>query len=90
MQSARLKEVLGFVAAHVRSLRSRRGLTQEQFAELARVDLRFLQKIEAASINLSVDIVVRMADCLGVPPGLLLRKTKFVKPPKGRPRRPRG
>lgn len=92
MRSARHTEVLGYVAGNVRSLRSERGLTQEQLAELANQDLTYLQRVERGATNLSVGVLVALADALGVPPDRLLQRAE--KPPtrRGRPKKsdPRG
>ena len=85
MPKPRLVEVLQYVAAHLKALRTRQGFTQEQLAEAAEVDLRFLQKIETGKTNLSLDVLVRLADALEVKPGHLLRRTTFTKPRPGRP-----
>jgi len=85
MPSPHLVEVLQYVAAHVKALRARRGLTQEGLAEVAEIDLRFLQKIETGKTNLSLDVLLRLSAALQVKPGVLLRKTAFMKPRRGRP-----
>jgi transcriptional regulator with XRE-family HTH domain len=90
MSTRRLGEVLRFVAANVRAMRLRRGLTQEVLAEVAEVDLRFLQKIETGRTNLSLDVLVRLADALSIKPGLLLRAARLPLPRPGRPPKPKG
>lgn len=85
MPNERTKEVLRFVAANVRRLRARRELTQEQLAEKAELDIRYLQKIEAAAIHFNVGVLVILADALEVKPGLLLRRAKLPEPVRGRP-----
>jgi len=61
-------------------------LTQEQLAERAGIDLTFLQKIEASTSNLSVSMLIAVADALAVPPSRLLRRAAFSPPRRGRPR----
>ena len=85
MPNERTREVLRFVAANVRRLRARRNLTQEQLAEKAEFDLRYLQKIEAASIHFNVGVLVILADALEVEPGVLLRPAELPAPVRGRP-----
>jgi transcriptional regulator with XRE-family HTH domain len=84
---ARLAEVLGFVAANVRRLRIRRGLTQEALAERAGIDLTTEQRIERGATNLTLAVLVALAESLEVAPGLLLRAAKVVPVPRGRPRK---
>ena len=38
----------------------RRNLTQEKLAELAEIDRRYIQRIEAGTANPSIDVVVRL------------------------------
>ena len=45
-------------------LRLRAGLTQERLAELAGVDLRSLQRIEAGSWNMTIDYLARFQAAL--------------------------
>jgi len=42
----------------------RAGLTQERLAELAEVDLRSLQRIEAGSWNMTIDYLARFQRAL--------------------------
>jgi len=44
-----------------------RGLTQEQVAERADVDVTHVQKVEAATVNLTIATLVRLATGLDVP-----------------------
>ncbi|MBI4511476.1 MAG: helix-turn-helix transcriptional regulator [Deltaproteobacteria bacterium] len=85
MPNERVTRVLESIAANVKSLRSQRQMTQETLAEASGVDLRFLQKIEAARTGMSVDVLVRLADALHVGPGRLLRFRRLPEPRRGRP-----
>jgi transcriptional regulator with XRE-family HTH domain len=87
MQAARLDKLLRSIAANVRRLRHQRGMTQEQLAERAVMDLSYLQRIERAEVNLSMSKLLGMADALGLPPGLLLRAARLPPPRRGRPRK---
>src|SRR5438132_1218523 len=85
MPAGRLDALLRSLAANVRVLRLRTGLTQEAAAEAAGVELRFWQKIEAASTGVSLDVLLRIAGALDTEPSRLLRPAKLVKPRRGRP-----
>jgi transcriptional regulator with XRE-family HTH domain len=74
------------IAANIRRLRVRRGLTQEKLAERADLAERYLQQVEAGSVNLSVGILVDLARALDVDPAVLLRPAELARPRKGRPR----
>lgn len=85
MPGDRSREVLRSIAANVRGLRAKRGLTQQQLADSADVDIRYLQKVEAAQIDFGVSFLVVLADTLEVKPATLLRPAKLTKPSRGRP-----
>lgn len=61
------------VGGNVRRLRLDRGLTQEQLAFEAKIDLTYVGGIERAVRNPSLLVMVRVADALGVPPAELFR-----------------
>lgn len=77
---------IGYVGAHVRRLRLRHGLRQEDLAERCGWDYRHVQRIEAGDFD-SISALVRVADALGVAPSALLRPTKPVERRSGRPRK---
>lgn len=54
---------------------------------MADLDLRFIQRIERASTNLSMSVLVALADALGVIPTALLRAAKLAPARPGRPRK---
>lgn len=82
--------VLRSVAANVRRLRTRLQITQEQLAELAGLDLRFLQRIEAGRTNLGIVVLASLSQALGTSPSALLRKAELKPPPRGRPKKAAG
>ena len=59
------------VGENVRRLRKERGLTQEQLALSADLDLRYLGGIERGEHNPTVSVLGRFADVLNVLPGAL-------------------
>ncbi len=73
------------VAANVRRLRLERELTQAELAERASVDLRYLQRIEAAKVHAGVGYVAALARALEVQPGELFASVEPVTRPHGRP-----
>lgn len=81
--------MLGHVGANVRRQRLKVGLTQEQLAEAADLDLTFVQRIERGKTNVGVVVLVKLADVLGVKPGALFRATKVPEVKRGRPRKAR-
>lgn len=56
------------VGANVRRLRVERGLTQEQLAHEAGIDLTYLGGIERGRRNPSVDVLGRLSTALGADP----------------------
>ena len=85
MSSARAREVFAYIGANVHRERTRAGLTQEKLAETADLDLRFLQRVERGKTNLSVAVVVALADALSVTPGTLLKEATLPEAQRGRP-----
>src|SRR4051812_40077627 len=78
-----------YVAANVRHARERRGMTEQVVAEDTDLDLTYVQRVERTSVNASVATLVSLATALGVEPWNLMKPATFVKPPRGRPPRPR-
>jgi transcriptional regulator with XRE-family HTH domain len=76
------------MGANVHARRVHAGLTQQQLAELADVDLRFLQRIERGSGVPSFPTVVALADALGVNVAELFEAAEPTPARRGRPRRP--
>lgn len=89
MASLALETLLLYIAANCRRLRKRRGLTQEALAEVAGLDLRFVQKIESGRHNMSLSALLAVANALDVPPGLLFRSSTMPEVKRGRPREKR-
>ncbi len=90
MVGPRVKTYLRFIGTNVYRWRVRRDLTQEQLEGVAGLDARFLRRVERGTVNLRFDTIVRLADALGVEPGVLLRRAKPVTPKSGRPRKKTG
>ena len=84
---ARAETVLTYIAANVRRTRIRRGLTQEALAELAEIDVTYVQRVERAEVNLSINVLVALADALEVAPTRLLRRAVMPARRVGRPRK---
>ncbi|MGE5565976.1 MAG: helix-turn-helix domain-containing protein [Parcubacteria group bacterium] len=61
------------VGANVRRLRLAQGLTQEQLAFEAQIDLTYLGGIERGRRNPSLLVIVRIAEVLGTAPAAILR-----------------
>jgi MerR family transcriptional regulator, light-induced transcriptional regulator len=67
-----LKEYLLGLGRRVRVLRTKKGWTQEHLAEVARVTRVCIVAVEGGKQNVSMDILVRLANALGVAPEVLL------------------
>ena len=81
----KLAELLASIAANVRRLRSTRGLTQEALAERAGQDLSYLQRVERGATNLSIGVLVAIANALDTHPARLLRHATLPVVKRGRP-----
>ncbi len=64
------------LARNVRSLRKARGMNQEELAADAYLTQAQVSKIEAARLNVRLDILQRLASALGVRPAELLDDSK--------------
>ncbi|MDG6347397.1 helix-turn-helix transcriptional regulator [Luteimonas sp. 8-5] len=64
----RRDEFLLLFGEHVRALRLKQNLSQEELAHLAGVDRTYLGGIERGERNLSLKNVKRLADALGTSP----------------------
>ena len=58
------KTLLTRIGSNVRQERINAGLTQGRLAELAELDIRTVQKIEAAELNLLITTVARLREAL--------------------------
>ena len=67
-----LKEYLQVLGRRVKHLRSKHGWTQEQLAEATKVTRVCIVAVEGGKQNVSMDIVVRLANALSVTPESLL------------------
>ena len=85
MPTDRLRKLLESIAANTVALRTRASLTQEQLAERAELDLRYLQRVERAGTNLSMKVLVALAKGLGVREADLLLPATLPRPKRGRP-----
>ncbi len=81
----RLDELLESIAANVRAQRLEAGLTQEQLAEAAELDHRFLQRVERGQTNLSMAVLVALAEALDTKITSLLRPAALAPARRGRP-----
>jgi transcriptional regulator with XRE-family HTH domain len=87
MPSARSRGYLDYIAANLYRARVRAGMTQEQLAEAADLDLRFVQRVERGRTNLSVLTLVALAEALGEKPGTFFREAVLPEARRGRPPR---
>lgn len=73
IQRSRLLQQVG---RRVAELRKERGLTQEELAARLRVDARYLRRIEAGEINLSLWSLAKVANRLKVPMAAMFERTR--------------
>lgn len=60
----------------VREIRLARGLSQEQLADLARMDRTYVSGIERGKRNVGVENIARLASALGVEPSELFQESQ--------------
>ncbi|MBK9000869.1 MAG: helix-turn-helix transcriptional regulator [Myxococcales bacterium] len=85
MSDKRVGIVLASIGANVRALRLRRGLTQEALAEKCAIEPRTVQSIERGRTNLSIAVLVSVAEALGVDSRILMRPGELPPARAGRP-----
>jgi ribosome-binding protein aMBF1 (putative translation factor) len=84
-RAAQLEQLLERIGANVVLRRKKLGLTQERLAALADLDLRFVQRVERARTNLSVAVLIGLADALEIELEALLRPAVLPPAVVGRP-----
>lgn len=66
------KNIRKIVAANVRRLRVKQGLSQAELSARAKLTARYVSKIENAGQNLTIESLAALARVLGVEPAALL------------------
>ncbi len=61
------------LGGNLRTYRERAGLTQEKLAEKAELSPKFLGEVERGTVNVSVDVLARLAHALKIPVNDLTR-----------------
>lgn len=88
MPSSQIDLLLRAVGRRLAELRTAAGLTQQELAEQAGVSLRYIQKIEAGSENMTLRSLAQFAELLGVSLVDVLQMPASIHPKKpGRPKR---
>ncbi len=82
-----ISATLLFIAANVRRRRLALGLTQEGFAERARIDPRFFRFVEQGVKDISISSLLRLAAALNCKPADLLAAAEPLVRKPGRPRK---
>jgi transcriptional regulator with XRE-family HTH domain len=77
---------LKFLGANIQRRRRRLGLTQEQFAERAGLDPRYIRTLESPRANPRIAVLISVAEALGASLDSLFRTV--VLPRHRRPGRP--
>jgi MerR family transcriptional regulator, light-induced transcriptional regulator len=75
-----LKEYLIGLGRRVRDLRNKKGWTQEQLAESTRLTRVSIVGVEGGKQNISMDVVIRLANSLGTSPEDLLSGNNIFAP----------
>ena len=74
-----LKEYLIGLGRRVRDLRNKKGWTQEQLAAAARLTRVSIVAVEGGKQNISMDVVLRLANSLGTSPEDLLSRANIFR-----------
>jgi MerR family transcriptional regulator, light-induced transcriptional regulator len=81
-----LKEYLAALGRRIRDLRLKKGWTQEHLADGARVTRVCIVAVEGGKQNVSMDIVIRLANALGTSPEGLMSEDHEANQTSGRTR----
>jgi transcriptional regulator with XRE-family HTH domain len=68
-------QLRGIFASNLRSIRIRKGLSQEALANLAGIDRTYVSALERSVYSVSLDTIEKLAITLKVHPELLLSDT---------------
>jgi len=68
------------LGANIRRLRAERRYSQEQLAGLAGMNPKYLSEVERGERNLSVELLVALANVLEVSPAEMLTDEQFQRP----------
>ena len=79
-KAAVLREYLLALGRRIRELRNQKGWTQEQLADASRVTRVCIVAVEGGKQNVTMDIVVRIANALEIPPERLLTSEDTILP----------
>ena len=84
-----LQVTLASIGANIHRLRIREGLTQDELARVADLDLRTVQRVERGTMHMRLGILLALAAALEVRPAELLRPARLKPARHGRPWHPR-
>ena len=87
MNTKELTAVLKNIGGNAYRLRRKRGFTQEGLADAASLDLRFIQRIERGTMNVSIATLMSLSNALGAPPAEFFRPATVNPARAGRPSR---
>jgi MerR family transcriptional regulator, light-induced transcriptional regulator len=74
-----LSDYLKQLGRRIRSLRLQAGWTQEQMAQATKLTRAYIVSVEGGKQNVSMDVVVRIANALNVPPEQLIAYDQLVR-----------
>ncbi len=77
--------VVRSVGRRVAELRIEREMTQQQFADELGVSVQYVQRIEQGGQNLTIRLLVELAEALDVDVTAVFQPPKSVRPRRGRP-----
>lgn len=73
------------IAANIRKLRHRLGMTQHELAKPAGLATRYVQTLESGNANPTAAVIIKVADALSVAPGALFKEAPMHDQKTGRP-----
>ena len=61
-----MNDTLVLLGKQIANLRSKKGLTQEEFADLRNIHLTYIARIETGKINMSLGKILELANALNI------------------------
>jgi transcriptional regulator with XRE-family HTH domain len=87
VRKALLEKYLCYIGANLHRYRKAKGLTQEQLADRAGVELSFYQRLERAKTNVSLASLIALSSAIEIPMPMLLEPARLHPAQRGRPKR---
>ena len=84
-KASKTEKVLANLGLRITELRRKAGMTQEDLANVMQVTVKYVQRIEAGSENLTIGSILRVAEVVDADFRTLFDHPTISRPKRGRP-----